>query len=239
MESKEGFLAPRVTLTSLASVSLSGQYQPVCWSIIAGSLTYGYYYWDGSEWKKLDNGNENLVSKTADATLLKAETIVLGSNDIVLTLPAVTSADNGLSITVKNNGSHTDLVTVKGNGSATINGRDSSNLTRHAGQTFIASGSNWEIKNKKPGSDNILDVNAGSSWTTIQEVLEYLDAHMTGPTVIRLSDESYEVDATIDVDLPFTLTFQGIYTELQPLLLQSDSPAAQCSGACLIAISKC
>ncbi|MGQ0739975.1 MAG: hypothetical protein ACT4OJ_13045, partial [Bacteroidota bacterium] len=151
MEStNKGFLAPRVTLTSVTSVSPLSGTVPAGMLVYnsAGSLTYGYYYWDGSEWKKLDNGNDNLISKSADATLLKSETIVLGSNDIVLTLPTVTSSDNGLSISVKNTGTYTDLVTVKGNGSATIDGRDSSNLTRHVGQTFIASGGNWVIKNK-------------------------------------------------------------------------------------------
>lgn len=207
----KGFLPPRVTLTSLTSVSPLSGTVPAGMMIYnsAGSLPYGYYYWDGSEWKKLTNGYDNLVSKTANATLLKSETIVLASNDIVLTLPVVTSSDNGLQITVKNIGAHTDLVTIKGNGSATIDEIDSSNLTRYVGETYIASGGNWVIKNKKTGPRNILDVNANSSWTTIDEAIEFLNQHMSASTVIRLGDEFYDVSATIDIDLPYSLTIQG------------------------------
>jgi hypothetical protein len=53
-------------------------------------------------------------------------------------------------------------------------------------------------------------VNSNSSWTTIEEAIEFLDAHMAGPTVLRLGEESYDVSATINIDLPFPLTFQGL-----------------------------
>ncbi|MEK7225856.1 MAG: hypothetical protein AAB221_09255, partial [Bacteroidota bacterium] len=207
----KGFLAPRVTLTSLTSVSPLSGTVPAGMLVYnsAGSLTYGYYYWDGTEWKKLENGYDFLVSKTASTTLLKSETIVLASNDIILTLPVVTSADNGLQISVKNNGIYTDQVTVKGNGSATIDGSDSVNLTRHVGHTFIATGGNWAIKGNKRINEHLLDVNPNSSWTTIVEAVEFLGLHMTAPAIIRLSDESYDISATIDIDLPFDLTIQG------------------------------
>ncbi|MBI5858726.1 MAG: hypothetical protein HZB42_13930 [Sphingobacteriales bacterium] len=207
----KGFLPPRVTLTSLTSVSPLTGTVPAGMMVYnsAGSLSYGYYYWDGSEWKKIENGYDYLVTKTATATLTKSERIVLASNDIILTLPTVTSSDNGLQITIKNIGSHTDLVTVKGNGSATIDGVDSSDLTRHMAQTFTAYGGNWVVKNKIPGSKNILDVNANSSWTTIDEAIEFLGLHMSGPSILRLTEETYDVSATIDIDLPYSLTIQG------------------------------
>lgn len=208
----KGFLPPRVTLTSLSSVSPLSGAVPAGMLVYnaAGSLSYGYYYWNSSEWKKLDNGNKDLVTKTANATLLKSESIVLASNDITLTLPSVTSADNGLEITVKNIGSHTDLVTVQGNGGATIDAVTIAKLTRWAGQTFVVYNGNWVAKEKRPGPENLLDVNTNSSWTTIQEAVDFLDLHMTGPTVIRLGEETYDVDATININLPYTLTFQGL-----------------------------
>ncbi len=212
MESTDkGFLPPRMALNSISSVSPLSGTVPAGMLVFSsgGTLTDGYYYWDGSEWKKINNGNDNLVTKTATATLLKSETIVLASNDIVLTLPVVTSSDNGLTISVKNAGAYTDLVTVKGNGSATIDGSDSSNLTRYVGQTFIATGGNWIIKGNKKINEHLLDVNSNSSWTTIDEAVEFLALHMTAPAVIRLSDETYDISATIDIDLPFSLTIQG------------------------------
>jgi len=233
----KGFLAPRVTLTSITSVSPLTGTVPAGMLVYnsAGSLSYGYYYWDGAEWKKLENGNSNLVTKTASATLLKSEKIVLASNDIILTLPVVTAADNGLEISVKNNGVHTDLVTVKGNGSATIDDSDSANLTRYVGHTFIATGGNWVIKGNKKINEHLLDVNPNSSWTTIQEVIDFLEVHMSGPTVIRLGEETYEIDATINVDLPFDVTFQGMSYGVATLAAATGltgSPMFRCISAC-------
>jgi hypothetical protein len=208
----KGFLPPRVVLNSISSVS------PLTGTVPAGMLVFssggtladGFYYWNGTEWKLLSTGASNVVSKTANATLTKTETFILASNDITITLPTVTSADNGLSITVKNVGTHTDLVTVQGNGGATIDDITTSKLTRYAGQTFVATGGNWVIKGKRPYAENLLDVNVNSSWTTIQEVVEFLDAHMSGPTVVRLEEETYDITETINIDLPYTLTFQGL-----------------------------
>lgn len=213
MEStNKGFLPPRVTLTSLSSVSPLSGTVPAGMLVYnaAGSLTYGYYYWDGAEWKLLSNGNLNVVSKSANANLVKSENFVLASNDISITLPAVTVADNGLTITVKNTGTHTDLVTVVGDGGATIDGFASDLLTKSISHIYVASGGNWVIQGKKNAAKNLLDINAESSWTTIQEAIEFLDEHMTGPSVIRLGDETYDIDATINIDLPYTLTFQGL-----------------------------
>jgi hypothetical protein len=209
--SNKGFLAPRVTLNSISSVSPLSGTVPAGMMVFSsgGTLTDGYYYWDGTEWKKLNNGNKNVISKTTSGALLKPESIVLASNDITLTLPAVTSADNGLEITVKNIGTHTDLITVQGNGGATIDAGTLAKLTRWAGQTFVVYNGNWVAKERKPGAENLLDVNSNGSWTTIQEVMDFLDLHMAGPTVIRLGEESYEIHQTITIDLPYSLTIQG------------------------------
>ena len=212
MEStNKGFLAPRVALNSISTVSpLSGSV-PAGMLVFSsgGTLTDGYYYWDGTEWKKLNNGNKNVITKSASGALLKSESIVLASNDITLTLPAVTSADNGLEITVKNIGTHTDLITVQGNGGATIDAGTLAKLTRWAGQTFVVYNGNWVAKERKPSAENLLDVNSNGSWTTIQEVVEFLSLHMAGPSVIRLGEESYEINQTITINLPYSLTIQG------------------------------
>jgi len=209
----KGFLPPRVTLTSLSSVSPLTGTVPAGMTVFngSGSLPVGFYYWTGAEWKKLDNGYHNLVSKSADATILKNETFVLASNDITLTLPVVTNADNGLQITIKNYGSHTDLVTVVGNSGATVDGLTNTTLTRFVGKSFIAYGGNWVVKHgSNTQEDHILDVDESSSWATVDEVIAFLDLHMTGPTVIRLADETVEISSTVVIDLPYAITFQGL-----------------------------
>lgn len=213
MEStNKGFLPPRVALNSISSVSpLSGTVTTgmLVYST-GGTLTDGYYYWNGTEWKRFENGLKNMVTKTATATLTKTETYVLASNDITLTLPVVTSADNGLEITVKHMGVHTDLVTIVGNGGATIDAGTSFSLHRWDGIIFVANGANWIIKRKENIPDNMMDVNVEGSWTTIKEAIEYLAVHMDAPTVIRLGAQTYDISSTIVINLPFALTIQGL-----------------------------
>ncbi len=208
----KGFLPPRVALNSTASVAPLTGTVPSGMLVYSsgGSLTDGYYYWNGTQWKLIAATNLNTAVKMATATLTKTENFVLASNDITLTLPAITASDNGLAITVKNAGTHTDLITVQGNGGATIDEGATAKLTRYCAHTFIASEGNWVIKDKRRDTENLLDVSANSSWTTIQEVIEYLDVHMSGPTVVRLGEEVYDISATIAVDLPYSLTFQGL-----------------------------
>lgn len=209
--SNKGFLPPRVALNSTASVA------PLTGTVTAGMMVYstggtladGYYYWNGTAWRLVATSELNTVTQSATATLTKNETFVLASNDITLTLPAVTASDNGLSITIKNVGSHVDLVTAKGNSGATIDGDTITAFTRYVGKTLVANDGNWVIKNKLVRPNNILDVNSGSSWTTLQEAVEFLHAHMTAPAVVRLDDESYEVATTLDINLPYAVTFQG------------------------------
>jgi hypothetical protein len=226
MEStNKGILPPRVAINSLTSVA------PLTGTVPAGMLVYssggsvadGYYYWNGNSWNSV--GKSNIATKTANASLNKSETFVLGSNDIILTLPIVTSADNGLTVTVKNVGTYTDLVVVKGNGSATIDGIDSSSLTRWFSRTYVAHNGNWITKEKETGLANILDVSPTGSWTTIEEAIEFLSEHMNGPSVIRLSGGTYEIATTQIIDLDYPLTIQG--TSFGKTII---SPASGLSG---------
>jgi hypothetical protein len=206
----KGFLPPRIALNSTASIApLTGTVTPgmMVYST-GGSVADGYYYWNGTAWRLVATSELNTVTKTTTTTLTKTETFVLASNNITLTLPVVTASDNGLSITVKHVGSHTHLVTVAGSSGATIDG-DTAYLTRYVAQTYVANGGNWVIKNKEKKAENLLDVNANSSWTTLQEVVDYLNAHMTAPAVVRLDEELYTLASTLVINLPYAVTFQG------------------------------
>jgi len=233
----KGFLPPRVALNSISFVS------PLTGTVPAGMLVYstggtltdGYYYWNGTQWKLVATNQLNMVTKTTTTTLIKTETFILASNDITLTLPAVTSSDDGLSITVKNVGSHTDLVTVQGNGGATIDGLASSALPRFLGQTFVATGGNWVIKEGKKFEDYILNVDENSSWTSIGEVMDFLNLHVTGPVVVRFTDASYDLSETITIDLPYPITFQGSSFGVSTITAASglaNKPMFRCISDC-------
>jgi hypothetical protein len=210
----KGFLPPRVIINSLSSVS------PLTGTVPSGMLVYssggtvtdGYYFWDGSRWRPFSTGagGVNLISKSADATLTKTETYIVASNDITLTLPPITIDDNGLSISVNNVGSHLDLITVLGSGSSTINGAPDAKLSRWMGFNFIASQGNWIIKNSINRSDDVFDVSETSSWQTIPEIVEFLNAHMTAPALVRLGGERFEIPATQTISLPYPVTFEGL-----------------------------
>lgn len=207
----KGFLPPRVALNSISSVS------PLTGTVPAGMLVFstegtladGYYYWNGTQWVILATNNTSFVTKTASTTLTKTETFVLASNDITLTLPVVTSADDGLSITIKNIGMHTDLVVVMGNGGAVIDNGALIALPRWFSLTMTANGGNWYFKERTVVAASTLEVSPYGSWQTLQEAIEFLNVHMWGPTVIRLASGEFEITATQNIDLPFPLTIQG------------------------------
>ena len=211
MEStNKGFLPPRVALTSLDAVA------PLTGTVPAGMMVYssggtvadGFYFWDGTKWGTL--AHTQMVAKSANTTLLKTETFVLASGDITLTLPAVNAADNGLTITVKHIGTHTDEVTIATSGGATNDGVALSRLHRWLSRTFVAYNGNWIRKDKEAKTNNVFDVNSTGSWTSLTQVLEFLDLHMSGPSVVRLSGETYDVEATKVIDLPHPLTIEGV-----------------------------
>ncbi len=212
MEStNKGFLPPRVSLNSISSVSPLTGTVPSGMLVYSsgGTLTDGYYYWNGTEWVILAIGKTNIVTKTANAGLTKQETFVLASNNITLALPAVTSADNGLSITIKNVGIHTDLVVVVGNSGALIDNESFVPLPRWFSLTFTANAGSWILKQRTAAPLNIMDISDHSSWQSVEEAIEFLDLHMTGPAIIRLGSGSFDISATQTIDLPYSLTIQG------------------------------
>ena len=207
----KGFLPPRVALNDASLVAPLTGTVPTGMLVYstAGTLADGYYYWNGTQWKLLATSGLNVVSKTVNATLTKTETMVLASNNITITLPVVTSSDNGLSITVKNVGTYTDLVTVLGNGGAVIDNENFVPLPRWFSLTFIANGGNWVLKQRTAASLNTIDVSVHSSWQTVQQAIEFLNLHMTSSAVIRLGSGSFDITGTQVINLPYPLTIQG------------------------------
>jgi hypothetical protein len=200
----KGLLIPRVALINL------NQTDPLTAPVPTGMLVYctggtvpdGFYYWNGSMWIFFVV-SETPLTKSATTTLLKSETFVLASGDITLTLPLVTGADNGLAVTIKNNGSFLNLITITGNSGATIDGYANTSLTRWCGQTYIAWNGNWITKNNDPRTDNRIVVSAHGSFTSIAEVLAFLSLHMTAPAVVVIASELNTVSETQVIDLPF------------------------------------
>lgn len=208
--STKGFLPPRIAINSVEQAS------PLTAPVPAGMMVYssggtipdGFYYWNGVKWVNLLIP-ETLVIKSESSTLLKNETFVLASGDISLTLPSVTASDNGLSITVKNVGSHLDLINIVGNSGAKIDGSAGSSLTRWHSLTYIAWNGNWITKNKLPVIENTILVSEDESFESIQEAVEFLSEHMTAPTVVILASDSIPVSETININLPYPLTIEG------------------------------
>ena len=155
---------------------------------------------------------QNIKTLAASKTLAKSDSLVLCSGNITVTLPTVTALDKGIEITIKNQGTYTDLITVIGNTGYTIDGINaSSTLTRWRGRTYVCTGADaWEIKEKETRADNLLDVSAKGSWTTIAEVVAYLDLHCTSPTVVRIGGGSYPIASTIQCNWSYPVTFEGL-----------------------------
>jgi hypothetical protein len=186
-------------------------------------------------WQSIGSVSETPLTKSVSVTLLKTETFILASGDITLTLPVVTATDNGLAITIKNIGTYLNLITVNGNSGATIDGISDANLTRWRGQTYIAWNGNWVTKNKETKTDNLLDVSSVSSFTTIAEVVGFLNLHMSGPTVVRLAGGTHNITATQTISLPYPVTFQGLSfgeATISGAAGVSGSPLFICASEC-------
>lgn len=211
----KGLLLPQVPLNDLNSPAPMTGPVPERMLVYSknGNVADGFYYWDGIMWKSLGADNQQSVitySRNTDDTLLKVSSLVFASNDVTLTLPELTASDTGLSVTVRNSGDYTDLVTVRGYGSSLIEEMSQYELLPHEGTTFTARGPNWIINNRKPGTMRIIDVGPQASFPTLNDAVEFLEDHMSGPSVIRLTGENEEITSTIVIDLPYPLTIQGI-----------------------------
>lgn len=181
---------------------------------LSGGMADGFYYWTGSEWKLISSavsrGMLTPLTRSTNDTLDAICSIVLASNDITLTLPQVNASDTSLQITIKNGGSHTDLITVRGYGSAKIDGMDNVRIRPGLGETFIPFGSSWIIQNRDAGSSEIIDIGPDEAFKSLPDVIDFLEEHMERPMVIRISGEETLLTETVVIDLPYSLTIQGI-----------------------------
>ena len=206
----KGLLLPRISLNNL------DQPDPMTAPVPAGMIIYssgglvpdGFYYWTGSKWINFA-ASEALFTKSATGALLKTETFVLASGDITLTLPSVTNADNGLAITIKNIGTHLNLITVDGNADATIDGYANTSLTRWSADTYVAWNGNWITKNGVLREENHILVSGHGSFASIAEAIEFLSVHMTAPMVVTLTSALITLPETVVIDLPYPVTFEG------------------------------
>jgi hypothetical protein len=240
----KGLLIPRVALTSTttaAPVTSPEASLLIYNTATTGDVSPGYYYWNGStKWVRLTGSTDpqhlsNTVSKSANSTLLKTENMVFASGNITLTLPTVTSADDGLAIAIKNVGTYTDLITVIPEAGKAIDANSSSLLTRWQGKTYIAKGSSWILLEKEAHAENQLEVNASGSFTTIAEVVAFLNAHMTAPVVVELGAGTYSVAATQTINLAYPVTFKGISfgeTTIAAAAGVSGTPLFTCATEC-------
>ena len=231
-----GLLIPRMAINNLNQADPLTVPVPTGMLVFStgGSVPDGFYYWNGIMWICFSVSEIPLTKSTTD-TLLKAETFVLASGDITLTLPVVTAADNGLAITVKNIGSYFDLISVIGNSGATIDGYSDAIHTRWQSRTYVAWNGNWIVKEKQNRTDNLLEVSDKGSFTTIPEVLGFLAAHMSAPVVVRISTQVNLITATQVINLPFPVTFEGASygsVTLGPSAGLGGSPMFNCITEC-------
>jgi hypothetical protein len=207
--STKGFLPPRMSEIQRTSINNPAE----------GLIVYqtdgaeGLYYFKDSSWSLINtlagSGTLNPVLKTVNDTIEKSETMILASNDIMLVLPAITAADDGLAITVKNIGSHKDLVTVIGNNGALIDSASYTPLPRWFSTTVVAKNGHWYFKQRTIFPANTLQVSWHSPWRTLQEAMEFLEEHMWGATIIELESDTFMINETITINLPYPLTIKG------------------------------
>jgi len=212
--SNKGLLIPRISINNLNLPDPLIAPVPAGMMVFSsgGTVTDGFYYWDGDSWGRVLSTGSNILqtfTRDYDATLSKTDNIIFASNDITLTLPEVTSADTGLLISIKNVGIPTDLIKITGYGGAKIDNLDTIRLLPQRARTFIARGSNWVIGDKDVVSEDIIDVGPFSSFQTLKDALDFLQAHMERPKVIRIAGETFYLSETHNIDLPYALTIQG------------------------------
>jgi hypothetical protein len=234
--SDKGLLIPRVTIPD------PDQEAPMSAPLSKGMLVYntggilaeGFYYWNGTRWTRLSGTDINsliMLKISADDTLIRENSVVSASNNIMLTLPSITPSDAGLRITVKNTGSFTDLIRVRGNGPAMIDDFTEVAVIPRNDMTFVASGSDWLVENRDALSNSVLEVGINQTFPTIYDALDFLGQHMEQPMVVRLNGTEELIDETIVIDLPYPLTIQGLSygaTSLEAAPGLSGKPMFRC-----------
>ena len=235
--SNKGLLPPRVAINNVYQTT------PLTAPVPAGMLVYskggavtdGYYYWTGLKWIEFTGNKADVREVTTNTTLKKTDEIVFAKNDITVTLPVITSADSGLTISINNTGSKTDLVIVAANSGSTIDGIANVPLIPTNGYSFVARGTDWKIKNRPTSTIGSLDVGTYCPWATIQDAVDFLKEHMYRPAVIRLSPGPHYVSSTVIINLPYDLTIEGLSfgeAKIGPTTGLAGKPMFRCKSNC-------
>lgn len=236
--SDKGLLVPRVAIGSLTNAS------PLTAPVTVGMLVFssggtvsdGFYYWSGTSWENIiGTPNTKTFTYSANATIPHTNCIVFASNDITLTLPVITASDTGLQIVVKNAGSHIHKVTVKGNGSATIEGGTTVEILPRSSRTFIARGTNWLLGARNLNTDDIINVGKDEPFEDISDAIDYMKIHMDRPMILRLGAEEMLLSHTEVIDLPYPLTIQGASfggSIIKPAAGIAGKPLFRCKSEC-------
>jgi len=142
---------------------------------------------------------EHTRTVTTSQTLLKTDNIVLASGDIMLTLPDVTAADSGLTITIKNNGGYMDEVHLS-SGTTVADSLTDAYLTRWTTLTLFTEAGSWHTKEKSARGENTYYVAASASFTTPKEAVDFFNVHAHAGSTIILGSASYPISETIVVN---------------------------------------
>jgi hypothetical protein len=240
----KGLLIPRVALTGTSSaspVSTPATSLLVYNTASTSDVTPGYYFWSGSKWERLSStGSHEIIGVTqvtGNYTALKTDNLILASgssNNGIITLPAIVSGtDDGLEITIKNVGTYTDLITVQRSGSSLIDGQINYSLTRWISVSFVAKAGNWFLKGATETESNHLNVGSTSSFTTLDEVFAYLNAHDPSvPTSIHLEPGTYTVSSTLTINFGAAITIMGDSYGETSIDCPSGTTAFDCQTEC-------
>lgn len=181
--------------------------------------------------RSLTNILTGLRLVSTSQTLLKTDQMILASGDVTLQAPAITAADSGLTITVKNIGTYTDLVIWHIAGTVADSITDA-RLLRWQARTIVAGkDGKWYTKEKEGRTDYIYDVSISGSFKSIHEVLAFLHEHMAAPSVVRLGGGVYTINHTETINLPYALDFRGfsyITTLIQAATGLANTPMFRC-----------
>ncbi len=174
----------------------------------------GFYFFKDNRWEKLSYASAGASIPflvTGNRQLNKEQQEIMVKNSVVLTLPTISEEDDGLTISVRHIGAHTDLVKLIPKAGSLVNGTtDTLYLTRWKELNFFAFQGDWYPEEPNNSMQpNILDVSATDSWQNIEEALEFLQLHMRQASTISLGPGNYDISSTRIINLPYPLSITG------------------------------
>lgn len=220
----KGFLPPRLTLTSLSSpLPLTAPVSPgmLVYDSSGTNVDKGFYYWTGSDWERLaETGAIDIFPTQASTSrsLLIDESFIVAtagsaqSYRLNLTLPAVTTADDGKTLFVKNAGVYQDFILVYGPGSSAIEDRDYVLLTAGMVEQFVVESGRWLYLHTGPATGDIFYIGPNGSWDHPSKFIETIDLHATlfpEGVAASIAPGNYAFSSTLTVDLSIPLSLSG------------------------------